>query len=81
MMRRAATVQLPRTARGGMEIVTVPIWMEDIATWDLVLQLDWRGIVGKQCVFNETSFNENPTDLKELWRNKILRANYHWEQP
>ena len=46
MMRMPATVRLNGTARDGIEDVTVPIWMESIATLDLVIQLDCRGISG-----------------------------------
>ena len=71
MSRRAATVRLVGTARGGMEVVSNPIWMENIATLDLVMELDCGGGVGNAAgiQWNELQWK---SDRIKLWSNKMI---------
>ena len=71
MGRRAATVRFFTTARGGIEVVAIPIWMENIATLDLVIGLDCRGGVGNAAniQWNELQWK---SDRTKLWSNKMI---------
>ena len=71
MSGRAATVRLNCTARGGIEVVTVPIWMENIATLDLVMELDCIGGIGNTASiqWNELQWK---SDRIKLWSNKMI---------
>ena len=71
MRRREATVRFVTRARGGMEVVTIPIWMENIATLDVVMQLDCCGGVGNAASiqWNELQWK---SDRIKLWSNKML---------
>ena len=71
MSRRAATVRFITTARGGMNFVPIPIWMENIATLDLVMELDCRGGVGNAASiqWNELQWK---SDRIKFWSNKMI---------
>ena len=72
MMRgREATVRFVTTARGGIEVVSIPIWMENIATLDLVMKLDCGGGIGKAAAiqWNELQWK---SDRIKLWSNKMI---------
>ena len=47
IMSRAPTVRFVGTARGGIELGPIPIWIENSATLDLMIQLDCRGGIVK----------------------------------
>ena len=71
MIRGRVTVRFRGTARGGMTIVAIPIWMENIATLDLLMELDWSGIIGKAAgiQWNELQWK---SDRIKLWSNKMI---------
>ena len=71
MCRRAATVRFITTARGGITIVAFPIWMENIATLDLVMELDCIGGIGNTASiqWNELQWK---SDRIKLWSNKMI---------
>ena len=71
MSGRVVTVRLIGTARGGIEIVPIPIWMENIATLDLVIELDCRGCIGNAAgiQWNELQWK---SDRIKLWSNKMI---------
>ena len=71
MCGRAATVRLIGTARGGIEIVTSPIWMENIATLDLVIGLDCVGIGGNAGGIQRNELQWKSDRIK-LWSNEML---------
>ena len=70
-MCRAATVRFCDKVGGGIDIVAIPIWMENIATLDLVMELDCGGGNGNAATiqWNELQWK---SDRIKLWSNKVL---------
>ena len=67
----AVTVRLITMVRGGMDVMAIPIWMENIATLDLVIKLDCCGFGGNSASIQWNEFQWKSDRIK-LWSNKML---------